>query len=284
MPRNILCLIICAFLCFSLSGCASSEEPESERPSVSTTLGQSPAIDLTVGDIESISFRVDINRSIYQGNFTVSISDTDIVDVSYSSISGNYIYYNITAKEKGTATIYLDMPAQNVRSEIITVRVDEAAPDEIYSSLGENPIISIVNGSKKVICFHISEDVPLQHVLVVPSEEGFADITFYKRSGAYFYYTVSALKKGTFNLQAKIGDTDIKSEVITVSIVAKDELPENEEISNGFVCNTSTKMFHLPTCGNAKNIKDENKVVYSDISFRQELLDAGYVPCLNCNP
>ncbi len=50
----------------------------------------------------------------------------------------------------------------------------------------------------------------------------------------------------------------------------------------GYVCNTSSKKFHLPTCGSVKTISDKNREDYSGL--REDLIARGYSPCKKCNP
>lgn len=49
-----------------------------------------------------------------------------------------------------------------------------------------------------------------------------------------------------------------------------------------YVLNTNTKKFHLPSCGSAKNIRQENKEEYT--GSRQQLVETGYEPCGSCKP
>lgn len=49
-----------------------------------------------------------------------------------------------------------------------------------------------------------------------------------------------------------------------------------------YILNTNTKKFHESSCGSAKKIKEENRAE-SHLS-REELINAGYSPCKNCDP
>lgn len=51
--------------------------------------------------------------------------------------------------------------------------------------------------------------------------------------------------------------------------------------STYYVINTSSKKFHISTCGSVKTIKDENRQTATD---RQQLIDNGYSPCNSCKP
>ena len=53
-------------------------------------------------------------------------------------------------------------------------------------------------------------------------------------------------------------------------------------VAKEYVLNTNTYKFHLPTCGDVKKIKDENKATYS--GTRDDVIKKGYSPCKHCNP
>ena len=55
-----------------------------------------------------------------------------------------------------------------------------------------------------------------------------------------------------------------------------------QPVSTGYVCNTSSKKFHLPSCGSVKTISDKNRENYN--GSRDDLIAEGYSPCKKCNP
>lgn len=59
-----------------------------------------------------------------------------------------------------------------------------------------------------------------------------------------------------------------------------EEEPPGEKVE--YVLNTSSKKFHLPTCGGVKDIKEKNRTAVFET--RSELLSRGYSPCGNCKP
>lgn len=61
----------------------------------------------------------------------------------------------------------------------------------------------------------------------------------------------------------------------------QEALPEQTEGAD-YVLNTNTKKFHLPTCGSAAQIRDDNRDEYK--GDRQQLIDSGYEPCGSCKP
>ena len=58
--------------------------------------------------------------------------------------------------------------------------------------------------------------------------------------------------------------------------------PTTPQESNGYVLNTNSKRFHLPTCSSVDSIAAANKQEYQ--GSRQSLLDLGYQPCGSCKP
>ena len=49
-----------------------------------------------------------------------------------------------------------------------------------------------------------------------------------------------------------------------------------------YILNTNTKKFHLPTCGSAQKIHDENRETWE--GSRDDLIQQGYSPCGQCKP
>ncbi len=54
------------------------------------------------------------------------------------------------------------------------------------------------------------------------------------------------------------------------------------EGGGAYVLNTSSKKFHLPSCGSAATIKAENRKETN--ATRDDLMAQGYVPCGRCDP
>ncbi len=69
------------------------------------------------------------------------------------------------------------------------------------------------------------------------------------------------------------------------SALVEEETPEasaEDAAEASYVPNTSTKKFHLPTCGSVSKMKESNKQTLT--GARQDLVDRGYSPCGKCNP
>lgn len=49
-----------------------------------------------------------------------------------------------------------------------------------------------------------------------------------------------------------------------------------------YILNTNTRKFHLPTCGSAQKIHDENRETWE--GSRDDLIQQGYSPCGQCKP
>lgn len=58
--------------------------------------------------------------------------------------------------------------------------------------------------------------------------------------------------------------------------------PKGEDEPEEYILNTSSKKFHLPSCGSVQDIKDENKESFN--GSRDWLLENGYEPCGRCKP
>ena len=54
------------------------------------------------------------------------------------------------------------------------------------------------------------------------------------------------------------------------------------EQNREYVLNTSSHVFHLPTCSSVGQMADKNKKVM--ITTRQQIINLGYSPCQRCKP
>lgn len=89
--------------------------------------------------------------------------------------------------------------------------------------------------------------------------------------------TVSARQMETPSTEATPGET--AGEESGEEPSAQDE---EEGVEQDYILNTSSKKFHLPTCGSVKQMKDSNKQTYH--GTREALIAQGYDPCGNCRP
>lgn len=112
--------------------------------------------------------------------------------------------------------------------------------------------------------------------------------------------TVLSFALGRMSVQGSIPkslNTTIQSAVVTTGV---DSLPEidnqtqikktqtnvlkqtatpSENIQGGYVASKSGTKYHLPWCGSAKQIKEENKIWFAT---KEEAEKAGYTPSANC--
>lgn len=79
---------------------------------------------------------------------------------------------------------------------------------------------------------------------------------------------------------AAAGDTTEGTQ--TASAAHSETAQPVQPTAAGYVCNTSSKKFHLPTCGSVKTISDKNREDYG--GSRADLIAEGYSPCKKCNP
>lgn len=74
-------------------------------------------------------------------------------------------------------------------------------------------------------------------------------------------------------------DINYKTGEVTV---ADEELARQQSFERGYVLNTNTMKFHYPSCSSVSSMAEHNKE-YVETS-REELIEAGYEPCGNCEP
>ena len=59
-----------------------------------------------------------------------------------------------------------------------------------------------------------------------------------------------------------------------------EEVEENSALQ--YIGNKNTGKFHHPWCKSVNQMKEKNKVFF--YGSRDEVINAGYVPCKNCDP
>ena len=285
MPRNILCFIICTLLCLMLSGCSDESNSESEdfTPSITTTLGENPTIMLEVGEIQTVCFRIVTDEPVFKDDFSVSLSDTQIADVEYLKISGEYVYYRIKAKAQGGLNLFVEIPALELKSETVRVNVTAAVPDSIYTSLGEDPAISVTEESSKTVCFRVGENISPEALDPVINDESVAKVSFKQRSGEYFYYEITGLSKGSTMFYLEMTELGVCSETVKVNVIKKGSSSVPGEVIS-YIGNSNTKIFHLPACPYVNSIRSENRVEFGPEVERQDIIDQDYKSCGHCNP
>ena len=100
-----------------------------------------------------------------------------------------------------------------------------------------------------------------------------------KGEGISFNVFVHNIQPG-IEIDYKTGESKLSG-----TVQDKEEEKEEENTSSGkttYILNTSSKKFHIPSCGSAKKIKEENKKEITDT--RDSIIKDGYSPCKTCNP
>ena len=286
MPRNILCFIICLLLCIMLAGCSDGSDSESGNaiPSITTTLGENPTITFDIGESQTVAFRVVTDEPVFQSDFAVALSNTEIADVEYLRFSDGFVYYSIKAKKQGTIDLCLEIPTLDLKSETVKIKVTETIPNNIYVSLGEAPEISIAKEESKTVCFRVGENISQEALMPVIADRDIVKAEFERRYGAYFYYKITGLSKGSTTLYLEMSEYGVCSETITLYVVENSSSLGPDETTAAYIGNSESKKFHKPTCGSAQTMNSENKVVFDIGTDRQTVIDMGYSPCGNCNP
>ncbi|MBQ3052858.1 MAG: hypothetical protein IJD55_04085 [Clostridia bacterium] len=75
-------------------------------------------------------------------------------------------------------------------------------------------------------------------------------------------------------------DTSQMPDVISKEEISTEKLPQNNNNSNNYCANISSKIYHKSSCSSVAKIKDSNKY-YAD---KSTLISKGFKPCRNCNP
>jgi competence protein ComEC len=68
----------------------------------------------------------------------------------------------------------------------------------------------------------------------------------------------------------------------TATTAESDDTDETDETSQTYVLNLNTKKFHYPDCSSVDQMAEKNKKIVT--WSRDEIIEKGYVPCMNCDP
>lgn len=72
------------------------------------------------------------------------------------------------------------------------------------------------------------------------------------------------------------------SGAVSRSSSAITSVPSTKAPTTTYILNTSTKVFHKPTCSSVSQMSEKNKSTFT--GSRQTIIDRGYRPCGRCNP
>lgn len=99
--------------------------------------------------------------------------------------------------------------------------------------------------------------------------------------------TVDSSTPGTYSLKVKAsdkhGNVGTRELLVTVNeVVQETETAAPEEPKYTYVKSVNSKKFHVPSCSEAKKIKDYNRQEFT--VTRQEMIDMDFEPCKRCKP
>ncbi|MHC1688018.1 MAG: Ada metal-binding domain-containing protein [Methanothrix sp.] len=84
-----------------------------------------------------------------------------------------------------------------------------------------------------------------------------------------------------FSAPANDGDVNYSGEAIDIAHPAQDHAQETVTKAAVFVGSIKSDKYHYPSCRAAKNIKEENKIWFSN---SEDARAQGYSPCGICHP
>ena len=294
--RNILSLILVGILCLALIGCgsASSNSDGADTPTpknellVQTSLGLDPEIKLSVGETRTVAFKVTSNSPITETILNGVVENPTVAEMKYQRIDSKYVYFEITAKSEGTTDIYLELNGTKAKSETICVSVINKAPDYIIGAIGESENdkrsnFTVIEGRTKEICFAVlGANLIPENVQIVVENGEILEATYRRVNGQYAYYLIKALKPGSTMVYLETVDGLVKSPPVTVTVIARGYIPEDDEDLSDYVANKNSKIFHYAYCSFVDQINDANKLFYD--CDRDYLLSEEFTPCETCKP
>lgn len=230
--------------------------------------------------------------------------------VKYDSIDGKYLYnrchligYQLSgenANEKNliTGTRYLNVEGMLPFENMVADYIKETGNHVLYMSTpyfkdeelvarGVNLQAVSVEDGGKAICFNVFI-YNVQPGIVIDYSTGESHI----RNGEEPYWPAETTSYSSFSFKKEDEFSSVSSEKNISSVSGRknplqfrknytsEEIASYVEASSDYVVNIKSKKYHLPSCGMAGKIKDENR---KDFHTTKEYLEKqGYSPCKTC--
>ena len=121
-----------------------------------------------------------------------------------------------------------------------------------------------------------------ENVQIVVENGDIIEATYRRVNGQYAYYLVRAIEPGSTTVYLETVDGLVQSPPVTVTVIAKGEIPEGDEEMSGYVANKNSKIFHYAYCSFVDSINDANKLFFD--CDRDYLLENEFTPCETCKP
>lgn len=218
--------------------------------------------------------------------------------VKYNFVDGKYLYnrchligYQLTGENANTknlitGTRYLNIEGMLPFENMVADYVKETENHVMYR------VTPVFSGSNL-----LADGVLMEGKSVEDNGEGilFCVYAYNVQPGvAIDYATGDSSADGTISEKAENSDENKTSDTSgsaekqtpTDTTQPQDTAPEVEQTQPSagatYILNTNTHKFHYPGCSSAKRISPKNYAEFS--GTREELINAGYDPCGNCNP
>ena len=209
------------------------------------------------------------------------------IQASYDIVSGKYLYnrchligWQLSAENANnrnliTGTRYMNTEGMLPFENMIADYIHETGNHVAYR------VTPIYSGSNLV-----ASGVQLEAYSVEDDGEGicFNVYVYNVQPGITINYATGSsylTQSGNTDKPATNTDTGKETEKETVKETVK-ETEKEPSAGTKYVLNTSSKKFHYPDCGSAKQIADKNRAESNQT--RDELIAQGYKPCGNCDP
>lgn len=205
-----------------------------------------------------------------------SATVTALDEIDLSSVGVQTVCYLIT-RNGSEETCQLDFTVRDTRVPAIVFANDEPAIDQDATF---DPLANI-----KAVSDDVDGALPYRAIgpsasIAEPGLEVVYDEGWYTIDGE-----VHADTPGTYTLKVKATDKhgNVKARDMRVRVnPVANATSAGEGASHAYVLNTRSGVFHLPSCHSAHIIADKNR---QDVEMtRDEVIEKGYRPCMNCNP
>lgn len=233
-------IFIILIIISGISSCVGGDD-ETTTTTISSSTGiesivfsDTDDVELDVGQKDSGYVKVESNDDLEENDIVFVSSDENVATVKISSTGYSMVYYKIEAVGAGSATIHAESSDGVIKSETITITVNEEPTTQ-------NTITSIE--------FNSSDDLELapdeteydyvrvvydgafdiESVVFVSSDENVVTVEKESKRNSLVYFTITAVGEGSATIHAESADGSVKSDVLNVTVSEEEEITTEKE-------------------------------------------------------
>lgn len=291
-------LLIILIIIGGISSCVGGDKETtvaSDTGIKSIVFSDTDAVELEVGRKDNGYVKVTYEKEFEENDIVFVSSDESVVTIELSSKGTSMVYYKITAVGEGTATVHAESADGVIKSETVTVTVNEepTTKSTITSiEFNSSDALKLAPDETEYDYIRVVYDgaFDIESIVFVSSDENVVTVEKESKRNSLVYFTITAVGEGSATVHAETTDGSVKSDIINVTVSEKETesdttqkatVAATEKQNIEYVLNTSSKRIHYKSCSSVKDIKSVN---YAETDDYDSAIAEGYKPCGNCKP